>query len=314
MSSKSMSFFWGGGGGPLKLDKRTEWTHAQAHEWTHAVCTPSLTPRRPRLKRDQTERRIKACACQAPEFSLSLAPGPQGPCRLVWGPHAGIATRLCFLTSSEAQLARGAPRPGREERVSPAHAVPDSEGSRVQELSPGSTCARPGSSSGVERAWWLRPGAGLGGLDASAYLAAAAPGERRALRPGTAGAEAGCGRDPRGLQMAPPTLPAHPGAEAAPIVSRRRRPRQPVAAGVQDHPPEPRPESGSPPPHARADERTQSLPSLSRQPQLRPPPTGRGRGLKDTLTPPQLSRRFQRARFRDSFLRPLALRLEENSG
>lgn len=27
-----------------------------------------------------------------------------------------------------------------------------------------------------------------------AYLAAAAPGERRALRPGTAGAEAGCGR------------------------------------------------------------------------------------------------------------------------
>lgn len=52
--------------------------HAQAHECTHAPRTPSLTPRKPHLKRDQTERRIKASACQAPQFA-PLPLGLKGP-------------------------------------------------------------------------------------------------------------------------------------------------------------------------------------------------------------------------------------------
>jgi hypothetical protein len=111
-----------------------------------------------------------------------------------------------------------------------------------------------------------------------AYLAAAAPGERRAMRPGTAGAEAGFGHYPRGLQMTPPTLPAHPGAEAAPAVSRRRRPGQPGATEARITPRTP-PRVRIPPP----------TPGRARS-QLRPPPTRRGCGLKDTLTPPRSDR------------------------
>lgn len=54
-----------------------------------------------------------------------------------------------------------------EERVLPAHVVSAPREARVQELNPGSTCARPRSSSGFGRARWSRPGAGLGGPDAS---------------------------------------------------------------------------------------------------------------------------------------------------
>lgn len=104
---------------------------------------------------------------------------------------------------------------------------------------------------------------------------------------------------------------------------RGRRQLQSCLGGADPASPWPR-RPGSPPrappririaPTPRPGGRTHAVtPFPVSPPQLRPPPTGRGRGLKDTLTPPQLSRRFQRARFRDSFLRPLALRLEENSG
>lgn len=238
-------------------------------------------------------------------------------------------TWLSLLTSLEAQLAGRTPRSRIKERVLSAHTVSTPREARIQELNPGidlrTTQEQFGLWESAVAPAWGRSG-WPGRLRSKSrdpdpplarptrtYLAAAAPVERRALRPGTAGAEAGCRSTRRGLQLAPPTLPAHPGAEAAPAESRHCRPLQPAVT-------KPRIIPGAPPrvrmPHTRHG-RDGSLLAQPCPPQLRPPPTGRGRELKDTLTPPRpdkhppLQPQLPKSRFRASFLRPLALRLEK---
>lgn len=138
---------------------------------------------------------------------------------------------------------------------------------RVQELSPGSTCARPGRSSGFERACWRRPGAGLGGSDASSQDQGTPILPRRGPRvltwqPQLQGSVALCGRGLPAPRRAAGTTRA--GSKwlrppSQPIRGRRQLPRCPDRADPASprpprpgSPPEPRPESGFPPPHARA--------------------------------------------------------------
>lgn len=61
-------------------------THsAHAHECTHDACIPSLTPRRPRLKRDHTEREANQSLCLPGPLSLLPCPWASGALQISLG-------------------------------------------------------------------------------------------------------------------------------------------------------------------------------------------------------------------------------------